>query len=160
MRKLVLLPLFLLLSLMVQAQDFTIPNYKTKEDYSTYQAELLQAIHWLKTNPQTHAQRPQANAYVLKWAEGSPTVSIVLRGYVMSLAEKNPDFLMLWIGGWIEYALNNKDSYSEAEANHQAVQAVVAYYMGNYGSIKDPKLDKLVKLQNKDKLKEWVAKQS
>jgi hypothetical protein len=160
MKTLLLLPLFLLIALMVQAQDFNIPKYKNKEDYSTHQADVLQAIQWLKTHPLDHAQRKQANAYVMKWAEGSPSVKVVLRGYVLSLSEKNPDFLMLWIAGWVEYALENTDSYSEDEANHQAVKTVVEYYMAGHGAKKDNKLDKLVKQHSKGELKEWVAKQS
>lgn len=155
-----LLSVCLLLCGMVQAQDFTIPAYKTKEDYGTHQANVLKTIEWLKSTPLSHPQRPQANAYLLKWAEGSPTVSITLQSYVMNLADKNPDFLMLWIGGWIEYALLQKEGYSKEEANYQAVKTVVDYYMAGHDAQKDARLEKLVKLQEKDKLKEWVAKQS
>ncbi|EMR03463.1 Ntn hydrolase family protein [Cesiribacter andamanensis] len=158
MKKLLLLPL-LFISFLLQAQNFNIPAYKTKEDYAIHEAQVLQAIEWLRTAPLSHASRPQANAYVLKWAEGSPTVSVVVNSYVMGLAEQNPDFLMLWIGGWIEYALQNKETYSEAEANHQAVKAVIAYYMAGNDVKKDPKLDKLVKQHQKGKLQAWVAKQ-
>lgn len=160
MKNLFLLPLFLFVPMLLKAQDFIIPDYKTKQDYTTNQDDVLTAIQWLKSNPQDHAKRKEANAYVLKWAEGSPTVSIVLKGYIMNMAEKNPDFLMLFIGGWIQYTLENKESFEVDEANHQATKTVVEYYIAGNGSKKDAKLEKLVKLHSKGTLKDWVKKQS
>jgi len=141
------------------AQEFTIPDYQSGEDYSKQEENLLKVIEWLKTHPTDHPDRTTANAYVMAWATGSPTVSIGITEYVMSLNDGNPQYLLLFIGGWIEYALNNKDDYSEFEANYAAVNTIVAYYSKDIYAEKDKDLDKLVKLNKKGKLKDWVQKQ-
>lgn len=149
---------FVFLVMIASSQDFEIPNYQTKEDYINEKDKVIEVCDWLISNPIDAQNRKAANAYLIKWTEGSPMVSVGLTEYVLKLTDKNPDFLILFIAGWVKHNLVNGKA-TDLESNYNATLVLVGYYISNDGVIKDPDIDRLIKLKDKGKLKDWVGKQ-
>ncbi|HBH23906.1 MAG TPA: hypothetical protein DDY13_10850 [Cytophagales bacterium] len=156
MKRLVYLALFCL-PFLGQAQSFEIPDYKQAEDFEAHTDDVLKAIGWLKENPLDHPERKKANAFVLAWAEGSPSVTVELQGYVMPLADENADFLLLFIGSWIEYELQHPEG-KKIDKNLNATNGILDYYE-KFEVKKDKDVEKLLKLRKKNKLKPWIQNQ-
>jgi hypothetical protein len=141
-------------------QNFDVPaNYAftSKEDYATYEPQVIQAINWLESTPlnQQTGKRKQVNAFLFKYLEGSPTVSIALTPYVMELSKKNPDLLMAFLGGWAKYKLQNPEESDTLTLNTEGVKAVLKVYQLG-GASKDKNVEKLLKLTSDQQLKDWV----
>lgn len=155
--KYVIFLIFVLAAINTKSQDFKIPNYKTKEDYINKKDNVIEVCDWLISNSIDTKNRKEANAYLMKWIAGSPIVSVGISEYVLKLTDKNPDFLVLFIAGWIKNDLV-KGKKSDLESNYQAILILLEYYQSNE-SINDSDLDKLIKMKDKDKLRSWIEKQ-
>ncbi|MEL6969055.1 MAG: hypothetical protein AAFZ63_16245 [Bacteroidota bacterium] len=137
-------------------------TYETADDYAEVQDEILQCISWLKSNPVDHPDRKAVNALVLTWLTGTPSVSITLNGYVVEFTEKNPDLLILFMGGWTEHVLEvGKGNASELESNLKGVEVVIAYYENRKtnGLAKDAGMQRLIKLRDRGELTDYLKGQ-
>ena len=91
-------------------QTFEVPaNYTfgTRADYARYEPEVIRAVNWLEATPlhQQADKRKEVNAFLFKYIEGSPSVSIELHSFVLELNKKNPDLLMVFMAGWAKHKL-------------------------------------------------------
>lgn len=141
-------------------QTFAVPaNYAftTKADYARYEPEVMGAVNWLETTPLNReaAKRKEVNAFLFKYLEGSPTVSIELHNYVLELNKKNPDLLMVFMAGWARHQLANPSGTDKLKLNTAGVQTVLKVY-GLGGAAKDKGLEKLTKLAGAGELEAWV----
>ena len=155
-----LLSLSLCLTGQLFGQSFQVPQgyaFTTKEDYAKYQQQVIEAVNWLEQTPlnQEADKRKQVNAFLLKYLEGSPTVSIELKEYVMEFTQKNPDLLMAFMGGWAKHKLQNASLTDKVKLNTAGVKTVLKVYQLG-GAIKDKSLEKLIKLTSDQELEEWV----
>lgn len=154
---------FVLLFSFSHAQDFVPPEnytFETKKDYKKYEDKVLESIDWLQSvgvNMYIN-QRRQTNKFLLEWMEGTPDVSIEIRGYILPYLTENPDMLMTFMGGYVKDALTN-DASTTYSANLAGVRAIVTYYKDGNGLKKDKSLEKLLKLDDKNKLESWLKKQ-
>lgn len=163
-----LIPVFLSLSFLLvtgsKAQNFDVPkNYKLEkaEDYAKYVPEILKCIDYLESTPLDSAteKRKEANAFLLKWLTGSPTVSIDLQKYVTDLSERNNDFMMIFMGGWTRYVLQSKNSPDKFECHLAGLRDILRVYQRGKGVKKDKKIEKLIALDRQEgKLDEWLRK--
>ncbi len=144
--------------LITYSQDFTIPDYKTQQDYTDQMDNVVKVCNWLNNHPLNDKDRKNANAYLIAWASGTSSVSVAIAEYVLKLTDKNPDFLALFIANWVLYSTDT-DSFDNLEANFFATRSVVDYYLKMPEVVKDKDLDKLGKLQTKNKLRDWVKSQ-
>lgn len=164
MKKILFLSIFSLSFLFLQAQDFQLPEDYTleeKEDYSKYEADVLKAIDWLKDNPvnEDKAYRKKVNAFVLKWAMGSPTVSIMIRPNVVPYSD-NSDLLLTFLGGWVKYSIENNHSKDDDACAYAGTLHVLEFYKKNKKEIgKQKDLEKFIKKESKGKLEKYIARQ-
>jgi hypothetical protein len=94
------------------AQEFEVPeNYKleTKEDYIKYESDVLKCIDSLENTPldDKSEKTKNANIFLLKWMTGTPIVTIEMNSYVLDLCKKNKSFVLIFMGRWNKYALEN-----------------------------------------------------
>ncbi len=146
------------------AQEFAVPqNYKLDkpEDYAKYEADVLKSIDYLESIPldDSSEKTVKANAFLLKWLEGSPTVTIELNAYVVKLCEKNKEFLMIFMGGWTRYALQNPDSVNSLKGNLAGLESIIKVYKQGQSVSRDKKVDTIIKLQEEGKLEDWIKAQ-
>lgn len=147
-----------------QNENFSVPqNYrfnKTK-DYAKYQPHVLKAISWLENNgPNEHkGRRKDANAFVIKWLEGAPNVSATIYPELLSLTKTNPDLLIIFLGGWTSFSLNNKaDAKNEKKCFTEALTTMLTYYKKYKGKgiSKDKAVETVLKKQRKGQLNSWI----
>ncbi len=146
------------------AQEFAVPqNYKLEkpEDYAKYEADVLKCIDYLESIPldDESARTIAANAFLLKWMQGSPNVTIELNAYIVELCDKNKEFIMLFMGGWTRYALQNPDSVNSLNGNMAGLESIINVYKQGQGVSRDKKVEKIIKLQEEGELEDWVKDQ-
>jgi hypothetical protein len=158
--------LFLLFFLVLMAshwasgQSFEVPSgysFQTKEDFSKYEPQVIQAVNWLESVPlnQEVSKRKEVNVFLFKYIEGSPAVSVEMRKYVMDLTQKNPDLLMAFMGGWTRYQLENPSSSDPLKMHMAGVKTMVKIYQLG-GAAKDKGVEKLSKMASEQELEAWV----
>ena len=76
---------------------------------------------------------------------------------MVDLTEKNPDLMMLFLGGWTKYALQNPKDKSTFNGNLAGVKNLMTFYSNNEKTEikKDKNIEKLLKLTETD-LKKWL----
>ena len=136
-------------------------NFKTKQDYLDFEDELLVYLEWLENHSIDHKDRIKVNAVILKWAEGTSSVMITVESYLMDYVKKNPAFMVLFIGGWSRYVLQNPDQKEDLlKCNLAAVNSFLDFYEKGkeFGVVKDKKVGKLLKKRKANKLEKWLSK--
>jgi len=130
---------------------------ETPEDYAKYEQDVVNAFNWLMETPlgTEPDKRAVLTAFILKWAIGTPSVSI-------ELSEKTtdypncPDCLGIFLGGWSAYAIE-ADSYDKETAKLAAVENVIDFYTKNRSQMKKTKsIEKFIKLKRKGKLEKYL----
>lgn len=148
------------------SQEFNIPNnvkLESAEDYTNSETDVLNCITWLENTPvnQQTEKRTLANAYLMQWATGTPTVTIEMQAFQLDLAKKNASLIMTFMGGWIKYAIENPADKKNIQASNTAgINSLMQVYTSNKenGMKKDKRIEKLLKM-DKAELQNWVAKQ-
>lgn len=150
------------LSITAKAQTFHVPEdytLKEKTDYAKYEEDVIKGIDWLQDTPWPleEQKRMETNAFLMKWIQGSPTVSIEINSSVAKMTEKNPQLLMTFMGGYTKYALQNKTAFDKNKANQAGVKAVIDKYVVETDHKNNSLLNKLTKIDKDDKLPDWMA---
>ena len=146
------------------AQEFEVPlnpRLITAADYEAQQDTALAAFDWLmKTPPKVEAEKRQdVHAYLLKWMTGTKAVSIGLDDKILTFIESSPDLLMIFMGGWVKYAIETKDKDNQLEGNKHGLEAVLEYYTKLMLPVyKDKNVDKYVKMRNEGTLAKFLEK--
>lgn len=148
------------------SQTFNIPDkvkLEVAEDYVKHEQRIVECINWLENTPMSEEadKRLMANAYLMKWATGTPTVTIEMQAFQIDLAKKNSELLIIFMGGWIKYAIENPDDKDNVEAgNISGINSLIKVYSANKGNglKKDKRIEKLIKMDASE-LQNWVAEQ-
>lgn len=141
-------------------QSFQVPanySFTSKEDYTRYEYQVIQAVKWLENTPldQESNKRKDVNIFIFKYIEGSPSVSIELQGYVTELSKKNPELLIAFLGGWAKHKLENPTVTDNLKLNVEGVKTVIKIYKLG-GAKKDKTIEKLTNLASEKELETWV----
>jgi hypothetical protein len=147
------------------AQQLRLPlNYKLeqKEDYAKYEKVIVDCVNWMESTPldEQAPSRKDAYAFLFKWVEGSPTVTISLTAGLTKFTDKNTDLLFIFIGAWTKYVIENPAQKENYEAgNLVGLKSALKYYEKNRenGIVKDKTIEKLLKMTDAE-LAVWVKK--
>ena len=142
-------------------QDYTVPvNYSlvSKEDYTKYEKDMVEAARWLVITPldEQKQKRQQVSAFVFKWINGSPTVSVELNTNIMDLDDKNPGMMIIFMASCAKYVLENNYSKDMRAKHRYALIELITVYKSGKGIRKDKKMDRLVKHYEEGKLDQWL----
>lgn len=152
---------FLAFGSAAHAQEFDVPKYKmeTAEDYSKYEQDVVACVNWLEATPMTEQElkRKEANAFLVKWISGSPTVTIELNVAMVKFMDKNPALLSMFMGGWARYVIEHKDD-NKVKGTLAGLRSVIKVYNMGRGVKKDKEIEKLHKLDQKGELENWIRK--
>jgi hypothetical protein len=153
--------LFLFLFTLNFSQDFDFTKsyeLNSKEDYSLLQKDFLLGLNYLENNPfdEDTEKRAFVGAFLLKWMTGSPTVSISLEAFVMTLTKENPQFLIIYLANMARYVIENPELDDTFAANMAGVMGVLNIYKKDEGVKSDDVLDDLVELEEDDELADWL----
>jgi hypothetical protein len=162
MRKLIFAFFFLFFFMSLKAQVFEVPSMDikptTQTEYDLMEPSILGCISWLNSTPLSidAEKHTSANAYFMLWLTGTQKVNVVVDGYVLNYAEKNPELLMAFMTGWSKLALEKgeKDNFKLALAG---MMNLVNHYKNNVPFFKkDKKLKKLAELSDRGELEAWL----
>jgi D-arabinose 1-dehydrogenase-like Zn-dependent alcohol dehydrogenase len=146
------------------AQDFNVPtNYvlKSPADYAKYEADIIQCINWLMITPlnEQASKRKEANAFFMQWLTGAPNVSVDIKQEIVTFMQPNADLLMIFMGGWVKYALENKDYKNKFQSNLKGIESVIEFYQRNLNFLKrDKNVEKYIKMKEKGTLEDYITK--
>jgi hypothetical protein len=160
---------FFLLNIALQnafCQAFEVPemNIKpnTQEEYEKLEPQVLACINWLNTTPLSiePEKRQKASAYVTNWLMGTKKVNVMIDGYVLNYAEKNPEMMIAFLNGWAKYAIENpqmKESYPLALAGMRNMVLLCKNNIDLYK--KNKKFRKLLEMETNGELENWLKSQ-
>lgn len=163
MKKQILLAVCLLAGTHLFSQDFDVPaayQFTTKEDYTTYEKDIIAAAKWLQATPlnEQEEKRKSVSAFMIKWINGSPTVNVELNETVLKMDQKNRGMMVLFMAGCARYVLENNYSKDMRAKHKAALQAMMEVYKGGKGIKKDKVMEKLIKSDADGKMDEWLEK--
>lgn len=147
--------------LSASAQSYDAPkNYvlKTRADYARYEPDVIKTADWLQQTPwKSQAQKAEeATQFFLKWAKGTPAVTIRLVEAVMNLSDRNPQLGFVYMAAFSKYVLQHKSGFDPNNANIVAVRAVVDKYRAEPAHKPDDDVEHLIELDSKGELNDWV----
>ena len=149
---------------LVQAQEFEVPeniHLKKAEDFKTYETDIVACAHWLLNTPINSQQqkRAQANAFMMQWLIGSPSVSIELREGIMTFMESSPELVILFMSGWTAYVLEGGEKDDIKAGTLAGLDYVMRFYEANRKQLNEDKnIERFFKLKEKDKLEQFVER--
>lgn len=130
---------------------------ETKEEFIASEKQVLATIKWLETTPfdQNQEKRTMQKELLFTWLTNSPTVTIALNAEILTFNKKNPDLLLIFMGGWARYSLENDYSEDILQGNIAGLKSVIQVYQ-NLSLKKDKEVEKLIALDSKGELEKWV----
>jgi len=164
MKKILSILGFSVLMISLHAQEFNVPkNYtlKSPTDYAKYEADIIQCVNWLFNTPlnEQDQKRKEANQFFMLWLTGAPNVSIDIKQEIVTFMEPNADLLMIFMGGWVKYALENKDYKNKFQGNLKGIEGVIEFYQKNINFLKkDKNVEKYIKMKEKGTLEDYITK--
>ena len=166
MKKVILILIMGLFSIGLQSQNFEVPkDYKLKkaEDYASYENTVIDCVNWLETVPLNEQvnKRKDANTFLLEWVSGSPNTHVEINQAIVTFSTTSPGMLMVFIGGWVKYALEEKGNDDKVAGGLAGLESVIEVYKSNKNIIgKDKNIEKYIKMQSKGKLLDYVRENS
>jgi len=164
MKKIVLFAVLLMTFAIFKAtaQTFPVPeNYslKAKEDYSKYEADVIKTVDWLQnaTSSEDKDKLMAANRFLVAWISGSSDVTISISSALADISDKNPSYLMIYMGGYAKYVLQHKDDKNTLNAKVAGLRQVISKYISDTDHVKNSPVEKLASLDKKGKLENWAA---
>jgi hypothetical protein len=158
---------FLLLSALsifsfnVFAQDLLESLPGSKEEFIKSEPRVLNTINWLENTPmdQQEAKRQQQKALFVGWITNSPTVTIEVNSNILTFTKKNAELLIIFMGGWTRYSLQNSYSQDIYQGTLAGVKAAIKVYKMDNGIKKDKAMDKIITMDENGELEKWVKEQ-
>jgi hypothetical protein len=159
---LVFLSFFTLAPFRIHSQvTFDVPvDYKLDKakDYDQLEDEVILASKWLEETDldKETEKRKEVNTFVLSWVQGSPKVSIVIHPKLIEMVKKNEQLLIIYMGSFTRYKLENKDDTSDFNATKSAVQSLIAIYKKGIEIKKNKDMLELLKYNEEGRLNEYL----
>lgn len=131
----------------------------TKEDYARYEPDVVQAAAWLATTDldKEETQRKVVSAFLVRWITGSPTVNVVMGDKLLDLYDKNAPLLPIYLGAYCKDYIENKSTATPKSAAKAGVVAMISVYKKGISIKKSKGMEKVIKLNDENKLDEYVA---
>lgn len=131
---------------------------ETAADYERLEPLVIKAYDRLRSSPvdQAPEERKQLGAFLLQWITGSPSVSIEISEGLVPYIDQ-ADLLVIFMGGWTKYELQNKGSSKKDQSALFATEEVIGFYKANVKALgKNKEVEKLAKMQEEGKLKAHI----
>lgn len=134
---------------------------ETEADYVRYEDDLVEAVNWLINEPLDYEDdlRVLRSGFVMKWIAGCPYLAVELNEDIVPYTEDCFNCMIVFMGGWAKYAIENKVYDNPLEGNMQGTNAVIQFYNRNkteLGNIKS--INKFIELKAKGKLQSYIEK--
>lgn len=130
----------------------------TKEEFIASEKKVLATIDWLENTPidQEPEKRKLQNAHLVGWITNSPTVTLEINADVLPFTKKNAELLIIFLGGWARYSLQNNYSSDRVMGTIAGIRSAIKVYKTGLLK-KDKEMQKLVDMDEKGELETWVT---
>lgn len=126
------------------------------EDYAMHSTDIRKCISWLEENALDDPMRPEVAAYVVKWLEGNPFVSIEIEDYLATFTHKNPELMLIFMSGWAKYALDNPNDKDQVPGGNLAgLKSMIKFYKAGKGIKHDKNFEEFLEMSDNE-LSEWL----
>jgi hypothetical protein len=134
---------------------------QTKEEFVRSEKAVINTINWLENTPvdQQTDLRNLRKAQVVAWITKSPTVTIEVNANVVDFFKKNPELLIIFMGGWTRYSLEHAYSSDPVQCNRAGIESAIRVYKMGIGMKKDKEMEKLADMETKGTLEQWIKDQ-
>jgi hypothetical protein len=147
-----------------QSKPFEVPaNFPLAEktDYIKFKDDFINATNWLENTPfnEQKESRASVNGFIINYLTNSPDVDAVLDGTVMKIADKNAEFLTIYMGSYARLAFESpKGKQDHLKCSIAALKSVIKFYKANLdkGLKKDKNVAKLIAADEKNELEKWI----
>ena len=162
MNKIFLILIVLLFTFPAIGQDQELPDelvLETKDDYAQYEQNVINSVNWLINTPVDSGKekRVAVNAFLMQWLTGSPNVTIELTQEIATFMECG-DCLMVFMGGWAKYALENDEFKNKLKGNLAGIESLIEFYTLNKEAMgRNKAIEKYISLKEKGKLEKHVS---
>ncbi len=149
--------LFLITSSLCLTQNLLSELPTTNEEFIESEEQVLATINWLETTPfdEQEDKREKQKALLFAWLTNSPTVTLELNADILTFTKKNPDLIIIFMGGWAKYSLENNYSKDNTQGSLAGLKSVIKVYK-NLSLKKDKEVEKLIELDTNGELENWV----
>jgi hypothetical protein len=133
---------------------------ETKEEFVASEPRVIATVDWLENTPidEQEDKHKMQYALLIGWLTNSPTVTLTMNEYVMDYTKKNSELLIIFMGGWTKYSLENEYSTDAVQCNLAGLRSMIKVY--KTGKLKkDKKMQELADLDAAGGLEAWVKKQ-
>ena len=115
---------------LIHAQELLDELPTTKEAFIASEKKVLGTIDWLENTAvnQEEEKRKQQNAILVAWITNSPTVTLEISANVLTFTKKNPELLILFMGGWTKYSLQNNYSSDPVLGSTAGIKSAIKVY--------------------------------
>ncbi len=137
------------------------PLPTTKEEFTASEPRVINTVSFLETTPidkQRDLWTVQA-ALLMAWLTNAPEVTVEMDAKTTTFIKKNPELIMVFMGGWTRYVLQNRYSKDKVQGNLAGIKSAIKVYKLGNGLKKDKEMEKLIKLDEAGGLEAWVAGQ-
>lgn len=130
----------------------------TKEAFVSSEPKVIATINWLENTPlnQEVDKRKIEYTLLMGWAIKSPTVTLDVSANILTFTKENPDLLMIFMGGWVRYCLQNNYSTDNVKGNLAGIRSAIKVYNKGIGIKRDKEMEKLIALNSNGTLEKWV----
>ena len=137
----------------------TVPT--SPEGFKSSEARFINTVNWLENTPleKDDDKRKKESALVLAWITNSPTVTIEVHSNIINSFDKNGDLLLVYMGGWAKYSLENSYSEDKIKGNLAGIRSAIKLYKLGGDIKKDKLMEKLISLDEKNELEGWIKEQ-
>ncbi len=145
---------------LLHAQDIQIPeDYKfdTQDEFTKAEPLIIKCADYLESAPMNDAQRKAVNTFFFRWLSGSAHVNATVNPYVLKLADKNKDFLMVYLSGWARFILQHPEDKTELDFHTAGVRSVLKAYQQCKGVAQEDLLEELIGRDKDGTLQEWIT---
>jgi hypothetical protein len=151
------------LSIYAFNQVFEVPQnikYETLEDYVKQEDNILAAIYWMENIPVSVSPQKWANVqyYFFNWLEGCSYIPVETGLVFKNLrSNQNPEIFVVYIGGWVRYAITTKDYNDTYKKTIAGIDAIINYYE-KYQNVlgHEAGIERYIRLKNSGMLNGYV----
>ncbi|MBX7050419.1 MAG: hypothetical protein K1X54_00145 [Flavobacteriales bacterium] len=132
--------------------------WETPEEYQKDEDQVRKTLKWLCQTPLgiDVEQRGLANAYVLEWLAGSPSILIEINSHYLEFADSQPELLFSFIHGMALYKMDHPSVKDEQTLYSSGFTVVAELAAQSKEYSRQKELRNLLKAYKKGKVKEYT----
>ncbi len=131
---------------------------KTKDDYINTEQTFIDDYNWIfkesmGTNPE---KRKMYSRFIIRWVSGCPYINVNINEKIVKYP-KCGNCVIIFMGGWVNYALQNKDYNNVYKGALNGTEDIIQFYFSNKEVLgKNKGIEKLIKMKNNNTLKDYI----